>query len=425
MADAGLDDFSGGALVSNVVNRVEDITTELFDDVGQGVSGAEVEADAQEAEFGGQRNEPASPTARERGKGGGEGDADDNEEDDDEDQVDVILDIPGKSRGTSQPQKRLNPNKRLVNTTPTSKQPTVGMFGEKGVPAPYTGSKNHPNVPNFKSAFDIDIEDLDDKPWRKPGANLSDWFNYGFTEEAFREYANRQRQIRDEVTLQSKIAVYSDSTPTIAVPSHPPSSFAPRDLYPNGPPRPMQATPLPPQGMPIQSQGMPIPPPGPQNWRPPMVQGPILPGQNMAMPPFPMSQNRQYGMESAPGSMGWQHQLPPGHIKMGSMRPTPPGSRPNDGIVDLVGGGGSEGEMIDLSGAHSYESHARTSDLRDSRTEPSRNRESDHHRERSDQRSDQRSDRDRDRDREYRSRGDERQSRYRDRSRSPEKKRRK
>jgi len=35
-----------------------------------------------------------------------------------------------------------------------------------------------------------------DKPWRKPGADLTDYFNYGFDEDAFRAYLNKQAQIR-------------------------------------------------------------------------------------------------------------------------------------------------------------------------------------------------------------------------------------
>lgn len=35
------------------------------------------------------------------------------------------------------------------------------------------------------SAFDIDIEALPDKPWRRAGSDMSDYFNYGFTEASW------------------------------------------------------------------------------------------------------------------------------------------------------------------------------------------------------------------------------------------------
>jgi hypothetical protein len=30
--------------------------------------------------------------------------------------------------------------------------------------------------------YDIDLAQMDDKPWRKPGADITDYFNYGFVE---------------------------------------------------------------------------------------------------------------------------------------------------------------------------------------------------------------------------------------------------
>lgn len=30
--------------------------------------------------------------------------------------------------------------------------------------------------------YDVDLAQMDDRPWRKPGADTTDYFNYGFTE---------------------------------------------------------------------------------------------------------------------------------------------------------------------------------------------------------------------------------------------------
>lgn len=67
-----------------------------------------------------------------------------------------------------------------------------------------------------------------DKPWLKPGANLSDYFNYGFNEKTWNEYAVRkvspppplllllltfsQHQMRLESQNQAKIAVFDASS---------------------------------------------------------------------------------------------------------------------------------------------------------------------------------------------------------------------
>jgi hypothetical protein len=36
---------------------------------------------------------------------------------------------------------------------------------------------------------------LADKPWRRPGADLSDWFNYGFDEISWEAYCYRRRDL--------------------------------------------------------------------------------------------------------------------------------------------------------------------------------------------------------------------------------------
>lgn len=45
---------------------------------------------------------------------------------------------------------------------------------------------------------EIDPEVLKEKPWRQPGANLSDYFNFGFNESTWTEYLHRQERLRDE-----------------------------------------------------------------------------------------------------------------------------------------------------------------------------------------------------------------------------------
>lgn len=44
---------------------------------------------------------------------------------------------------------------------------------------------------------EIDPEVLKEKPWRQPGANISDYFNFGFNEFTWTEYLHRQERLRD------------------------------------------------------------------------------------------------------------------------------------------------------------------------------------------------------------------------------------
>ncbi|QHS74319.1 cleavage polyadenylation factor subunit FIP1 [Saccharomyces paradoxus] len=44
----------------------------------------------------------------------------------------------------------------------------------------------------------IDPEVLKEKPWRQPGANISDYFNYGFNEFTWMEYLHRQEKLQQD-----------------------------------------------------------------------------------------------------------------------------------------------------------------------------------------------------------------------------------
>jgi len=63
-----------------------------------------------------------------------------------------------------------------------------------------------------KNAFEIDIDSLDEKLWRKPGADITDYFNYGFNEATWRAYCEKQAQIRLEQSMKSKISVFEPPT---------------------------------------------------------------------------------------------------------------------------------------------------------------------------------------------------------------------
>lgn len=48
--------------------------------------------------------------------------------------------------------------------------------------------------------YDFDLSSLrdEDKPWRKPGADITDYFNYGFNEETWIAYCLKQKKLRAE-----------------------------------------------------------------------------------------------------------------------------------------------------------------------------------------------------------------------------------
>ncbi|KAK7133186.1 hypothetical protein R3I94_015158 [Phoxinus phoxinus] len=67
------------------------------------------------------------------------------------------------------------------------------------------------------SVLQVDVESFEEKPWRKPGADLSDYFNYGFNEDTWKAYCDKQRRLRMSLEIlslssSSKIMVHQSSS---------------------------------------------------------------------------------------------------------------------------------------------------------------------------------------------------------------------
>ncbi|GMP63890.1 hypothetical protein CsSME_00025394 [Camellia sinensis var. sinensis] len=63
-------------------------------------------------------------------------------------------------------------------------------------------------LPSHKTIFDVDVNSFEEKPWRLPGIDISDFFNFGMNEENWKDYCKQLEQLRLEATMQSKIRVY-------------------------------------------------------------------------------------------------------------------------------------------------------------------------------------------------------------------------
>lgn len=46
-----------------------------------------------------------------------------------------------------------------------------------------------------RSILDFDVANMTDKAWRRPGSDISDWFNYGFDEISWEAYCYRRRDV--------------------------------------------------------------------------------------------------------------------------------------------------------------------------------------------------------------------------------------
>lgn len=118
----------------------------------------------------------------------------DNDEDDsdDDDEDDIVVTI-----GDIQPASSFNIKQRSGNLlAPTAAagqdkpKTNLGKFSIEEFESVGTISG--------QSAVEYNIEAIEDKPWRKPGADITDYFNYGFSEETWRAYCERQKRMRHE-----------------------------------------------------------------------------------------------------------------------------------------------------------------------------------------------------------------------------------
>ncbi|ODQ63620.1 Fip1-domain-containing protein [Nadsonia fulvescens var. elongata DSM 6958] len=53
-----------------------------------------------------------------------------------------------------------------------------------------------------KPLTQLQLETLEEKPWRKPGADITDYFNYGFDEFSWTAYCSKQDSLREEFNPQ-------------------------------------------------------------------------------------------------------------------------------------------------------------------------------------------------------------------------------
>lgn len=42
-----------------------------------------------------------------------------------------------------------------------------------------------------RSIFDVDIDGFEEKPWKYPGVDTSDFFNFGLNEESWKDYCKQ------------------------------------------------------------------------------------------------------------------------------------------------------------------------------------------------------------------------------------------
>ncbi|KAG2175474.1 hypothetical protein INT43_001121 [Umbelopsis isabellina] len=134
--------------------------------------------------------------------------SDTNENDDSDDDLEIILEAddseqPAESTQGNASQDSANKTS-LVNIKPNANgTPTANaqqkQDGTTGTSKPAVGGINLEAVGELdgKPITDVELDSFEDKPWRKPGADITDYFNYGFNETTWRAYCNKQKLLRE------------------------------------------------------------------------------------------------------------------------------------------------------------------------------------------------------------------------------------
>lgn len=64
--------------------------------------------------------------------------------------------------------------------------------------APPSYPSINPDLPGMldgRSILEVDLHAMTEKPWRRPGSDISDWFNYGFDEISWEAYCYRRLDV--------------------------------------------------------------------------------------------------------------------------------------------------------------------------------------------------------------------------------------
>lgn len=117
---------------------------------------------------------------------------DDSDDDSDDDEDDIVVTIRDIQPASAFNLKQRTGNLLAPSTSGGTDKPktNLGKFSIEEFESVGTISG--------QSAVEYNVEAIEDKPWRKPGADITDYFNYGFSEETWRSYCERQKRMRHE-----------------------------------------------------------------------------------------------------------------------------------------------------------------------------------------------------------------------------------
>ncbi|KAG5513882.1 hypothetical protein PMAC_000504 [Pneumocystis sp. 'macacae'] len=127
------------------------------------------------------------------------------EEEEYESDSDIEFVIETKPGQRAEPLSRPAPYSGVRVSVPTKSVDKVHLSSQKtepSAPKPPGVDVYHVAEWNGKSLYQLDMDSIEDKPWNKPGADITDYFNYGFDEFTWMAYCAKQIGIREEFSPQ-------------------------------------------------------------------------------------------------------------------------------------------------------------------------------------------------------------------------------
>ena len=106
------------------------------------------------------------------------------------------------------------PTASVMSATPEPKSHVEDSPDPMTLP-PVAAPPSHPAIDptvtgmlEGRPVFEVDMAALADKAWRRPGSDISDWFNYGFDEISWEAYCYRRRELGDlAAVLKTNVVV--------------------------------------------------------------------------------------------------------------------------------------------------------------------------------------------------------------------------
>ncbi|KAJ3276865.1 hypothetical protein HDV01_002920 [Terramyces sp. JEL0728] len=128
---------------------------------------------------------------------GKEEEVEEEEEEDSESDIEIVVDQDAPE--TKEAEKPKETSKQVVGLPiPKHDSNIISAAQKAGLDIEAMGQYEGVDIIN------VEMDSFEDKPWRNPGADITDYFNFGFNEATWKAYCTKQRLLREDQKNQKK-----------------------------------------------------------------------------------------------------------------------------------------------------------------------------------------------------------------------------